>query len=100
MRNFWRFIVHKLSDGIEKSTTGMLIMLVCMGLILYLTLKEGGSGTVSDLISMAMIVAAALMGVNSITDIFKRDPYGPSRRDPDDYPSQSPRPEDEDDLDP
>lgn len=98
MRNFWRFIVHKLSDGIEKSTTGMLIMLVCMGLILYLTLKEGGSGTVSDLISMAMIVAAALMGVNSITDIFKRDPYGP--RGGSDDSSQSPRPEDEDDLDP
>lgn len=39
--------------------------------IAYLTIKEGGSDTVDDLLTTAMIVSATLMGVTSIADIFK-----------------------------
>lgn len=92
MRSFLRFIIHKLSDGIENSTTGMFIMVVCMSLILYLTLREGGTSIVSDLITMAIIVAASLMGVNSIAEIFKKSP--PKFRD------EPPPSEDQDDVDP
>lgn len=64
-------ILTKISDGLERSTVGTIVMLGCLGMIGYLCVKEGGTDTVNDLITTAMIVAASLMGVTSIADIFK-----------------------------
>ena len=64
-------MLDQLSDGLEKSTVGTIVMLGAFGLIVYLTVVEGGTDTVDDLITTAMIVAATLMGVNSVADIFK-----------------------------
>jgi len=71
MKKFFCNILAQISDGLEKSTVGTVIMFGCFGCIVYLVTKEGGSDTVESLITTAMIVAATLMGVNSITDIFK-----------------------------
>lgn len=71
MKTIIRTLWAQLSDGLEKSTVGTLVMFGCFGCIAYLTAKEGGSDTVESLITTAMIVAATLMGVNSVTDIFK-----------------------------
>lgn len=71
MKKFLRWIQEQLSDGLEKSTVGTMTMFGCFLLIAYLTIKEGGSDTVDDLITTAMIVSATLMGVTSIADIFK-----------------------------
>lgn len=64
-------IFEQLSDGLEKSTVGTLIMFGCFGCIIYLVIKDGGSDTVDSLLTSAMIVAATLMGVNSVVDVFK-----------------------------
>lgn len=71
MKKFLRWVQEQLSDGLEKSTVGTMTMFGCFLLIAYLTIKEGGSDTVDDLITTAMIVSATLMGVTSIADIFK-----------------------------
>lgn len=71
MKKFITWVQQQLSDGIERSTVGTLVMFGCFACIAYLTIKEGGSDVVDDLITTAMIVSATLMGVTSIADIFK-----------------------------
>lgn len=71
MKKILNSIWMQLADGIEKSTTGTIIMFGCFALVAYLTFKEGGSDTVDDLITTMAIVGATLLGVNSVTDIFK-----------------------------
>lgn len=71
MKKFFQIIWTQIADGIEKSTVGTLVMFGCFGCIVYLVAKEGGSDTVESLITTAMIVAATLMGVTSVADIFK-----------------------------
>lgn len=71
MRKVWINILERITDGLERSTVGTIVMLCCMGLIAYLCIREGGTDIVDDLITTAMIVAASLMGVTSIADIFK-----------------------------
>lgn len=72
MRKFFTWIADELSDGIEKSTVGAIVMFASMACIIYLVFKEGGTETINDLLTMSMIVSATLMGVNSVADIFKR----------------------------
>lgn len=69
---FFRWIADELSDGIEKSTVGAVCMFATMGCIIYLVIKDGSNEFVDDLLTMAMIVSATLLGVNSVADIFKR----------------------------
>lgn len=71
-KGFWEAVLWNLQDGLEKGTVGTITMFCCMGCIFYLTIHEKGSTVVESLISTAMIVAATLMGVNSVTDIFKQ----------------------------
>ena len=72
MKKIWSWVWEQLNDGLEKSTVGMLTLFGVFGCIVYLMLKEGGSNAVESLLTTAMIVAATLMGVNSVTDIFKK----------------------------
>ena len=78
MKKIFQAIWSRISDGLEKSTVGALVMFGCFGCIVYLTVKEGGSDTVESLITTAMIVAATLMGVNSVADIFKVNRTNPT----------------------
>lgn len=72
MMKMWKWIAMQLADGLEKSTVGAITMFLTMACVLYLTITEGGSQTVDSLLTTAMIVSATLMGVNSVTDIFKK----------------------------
>lgn len=71
MKKFLRWVQDQLSDGLDRSTVGAMTLFGCFCCIAFLTIKEGGSETVDDLITTAMIVSATLMGVTSIADIFK-----------------------------
>lgn len=72
MKKFFIWVADQLADGLEKSTVGAIVFFVTMGCIVYLVVKEGGTETVDSLLTMAMIVSASLMGINSVADIFKR----------------------------
>lgn len=71
MKKFLRWVQDQLSDGLDRSTVGAMTLFGCFCCIAFLTIKEGGTDTVDDLITTAMIVSATLMGVTSIADIFK-----------------------------
>lgn len=62
------YIINELADGIERSTIGTLIMLVCLGYTGYLVFTEGGSETVESLILAAYVVGSALLGLNVVFD--------------------------------
>lgn len=71
MKKVIQWIGQQLSDGLEKSTVGTMVLFGCFGCIVYLVAKEGGTDTVDSLITTAMIISATLLGVNSVADIFK-----------------------------
>lgn len=62
------YIFNELADGIEKSTIGTLMMLVCLGYTGYLVFTEGGSDAVENLIMAAYVVGSALLGLNVVFD--------------------------------
>ena len=72
MGKFISWIAAQLADGLEKSTVGAISMFIIITCIVYLVVVEGGTATVDSLLTTAMIVAATLMGVNSVTEIFKK----------------------------
>jgi hypothetical protein len=50
---------------------GMLVLVVCLICIIYLVVSEGGSGVVENLLQTAMVMAASLLGISSVTSIWK-----------------------------
>lgn len=58
----------------SKRILGALCLCVCLGVIVYLAIAEGGTSTVESLLQTVIIVAATLLGLGSITrtasDIF------------------------------
>lgn len=55
----------------SKRFVGFILMLVSMGCMIYLTIKEGGTVIVENLIQTALIMGASLLGISSITSIWK-----------------------------
>lgn len=57
--------------GSAKRLIGAFICVVSMGCIVYLTIRDGGTPVVQDLLQTSMIVGASLLGLYSITSIWK-----------------------------
>lgn len=55
----------------SKRVIGTFTLLIVMGCVTYLTIKEGGTRVVEDLLSTAMVLAAALLGISNVTSIWK-----------------------------
>lgn len=71
---FVNFINKMLSGSGEvssKRVSGMLALLVGLGCITYLTIDEGGTTVVESLLQTVLITAACLLGVSSVTGIWK-----------------------------
>lgn len=71
-QGFFRQLVSG-ANGIisSKRVMGMLILVVCLICIIYLVVSEGGSGVVENLLQTAMVMAASLLGISSVTSIWK-----------------------------
>lgn len=59
----------------SKRVIGTFTLLIVMGCVTYLTIKEGGTRVVEDLLSTAMFLAATLLGISNITSIWKGDAW-------------------------
>lgn len=73
-RGLVKFIYNMLSGTGEvssKRVSGILSLLVSLGCIVYLTIDEGGTSVVESLIQTTLIMAACLLGVSSVTGIWK-----------------------------
>lgn len=58
-----------------KRFLGLIMIAVSQICIMYLTVRFGSSATVQNLIETNMIVGACLLGVTSVTGIWKRTGY-------------------------
>lgn len=71
-QGFFRQLVSG-ANGIvsSKRVMGMIVLMVCLGCIIYLVIAEGGSSVVENLLQTAMVMAASLLGISSVTSIWK-----------------------------
>lgn len=71
-QGFFRQLVSG-ANGIisSKRIMGMIVLLVCLGCIIYLVIAEGGTSVVENLLQTAMVMAASLLGISSVTSIWK-----------------------------
>ena len=71
-----KFIYNMFSGTGEvssKRVSGLLSLLVSLGCIVYLTIDEGGTSVVESLLQTALIMASCLLGVSSVTSIWKHN---------------------------
>ena len=55
----------------SKRVSGMFSLIVSLGCIVYLVITEGGTNAVENLLQTVLIMAACLLGVSSVTGIWK-----------------------------
>ena len=55
----------------SKRVMGVVILTVCMLCTIWLVYSEGGTQVVENLLQTLMIMAAALLGISSVTGIWK-----------------------------
>ena len=56
----------------SKRVMGVVVLLVCLACTSWLVWSEGGTQVVENLLQTLMIMAAALLGISSITGIWKK----------------------------
>lgn len=69
-----KFIKNMLSgtgDVSAKRVSGMSSMTIALLCIIYLVIKEGGNSVTESLLETALIISACLLGVTSVTGIWK-----------------------------
>lgn len=71
--NFIKKMLSSSSEVSSKRVSGLLSLLVSLGCIVYLTIDEGGTSTVESLLQTSLIIASCLLGVSSVTSIWKAE---------------------------
>ena len=70
-REWWREVFSEKGIGSAKRVAGAFITVVSMGCIIYLTITAGPIMIVENLLQTSLITGAALLGLHSITSIWK-----------------------------
>lgn len=70
----------------SKRVMGIIMSFVCLGCIIYLVICEGGTLVVENLLQTTLIMAASLLGISSVTGIWR----GNSMKISDDKSTQEP----------
>lgn len=71
-KGFFRQLVSGTNGVISsKRVMGILTLLVCLGCMIYLVISEGGTNVVENLLQTGMVMAASLLGISSVTSIWK-----------------------------
>jgi len=70
-REWWREVFSEKGVGSVKRVAGAFMVGVSMACIIYLTLTAGPVPIVQDLLQTSLITGAALLGLYSITSIWK-----------------------------
>jgi hypothetical protein len=56
----------------SKRVMGVIVLTVCLGCTIWLVIQEGGTTVVENLLQTLMIMSAALLGISSVTGIWKK----------------------------
>ena len=72
---FWKQVFSG-SNGVasSKRILGAFCLLVCTGIITYLAITQKDSDNVKDLIELLIGISALLLGISSVTGIWKKSP--------------------------
>lgn len=70
-REWWREVFSEKGVGSVKRVAGAFMVGISMACIIYLTLTAGPVPVVQDLLQTSLITGAALLGLYSITSIWK-----------------------------
>lgn len=70
-REWWRDVFSEKGYGSAKRIVGAFITIVSMCCIIYLTITAGPVAIVEDLLQTSLITGASLLGIYSITSIWK-----------------------------
>ena len=60
----------------SKRVTGVIVLVVCLLCTCWLVYNEGGTQVVENLLQTLMIMSAALLGISSVTSIWKTGKSG------------------------
>lgn len=74
-KNFKTFLYEVFSEkgiGSSKRVAGMIAEVIALLCVVYLTISEGGSNCVQSLLETTIITGACLLGVASVTGIWKK----------------------------
>lgn len=70
-REWWRDVFSEKGVGSVKRVVGTFISVISMGCIVYLTITAGPVMIVENLLQTSLVTGAALLGLYSITSIWK-----------------------------
>lgn len=70
-RSWWREVFSEKGVGSVKRVVGTFISIISMCCIVYLTITVGNAPIVEDLLQTSLITGASLLGLYSITSIWK-----------------------------
>ena len=70
-KEWWREVFSEKGIGSVKRVAGTFITVISMGCIVYLTITAGPVMIVENLLQTSLITGAALLGLHSITSIWK-----------------------------
>ena len=82
--SFFESLLSSKGEISSKRFMGIISLMVSMLCIIYLTITEGGTRAVEELIEMTLMISTVLLGVSSVTSIWKRT--GRFYVEPDDKP--------------
>lgn len=71
MRKFLREVFSENGVGSSKRILGTLMLIVCLVCVVYLVFKEGGTSVVENILITTTAVGAGLLGLSSVTSIWK-----------------------------
>lgn len=71
MRKFLREVFSENGVGSSKRILGTLMLIVCLVCVVYLVFSEGGTSVVENILITTTAVGAGLLGLSSVTSIFK-----------------------------
>jgi hypothetical protein len=70
-KDFWRLVFCENGSPSSKRVMGAICLVVCLFCLVWLTIKEGGTRVVENIMQTLLIVSSALLGISSVTSIWK-----------------------------
>lgn len=71
-REFWKAVFSEGDTPSSKRVAGTFMVLVACGCIITAMVKDGCTECVKDLLQTIIISGMSLLGLSSVTDIFKK----------------------------
>lgn len=72
MKEFWKSVFFECDTPSSKRVAGTFMVLVSCGCIITAMVKDGYTECVKDLLQTIIISGMSLLGLSSVTDIFKK----------------------------